>query len=94
MTYTHLNKARIQSLRFLLSCKSEGDKMPNTITDYTNDELLSAYDTYSTLMARGVRDEIYLTQVENELNRRGIEYKLDDIIMRLFKQVNEEENRA
>jgi hypothetical protein len=68
--------------------------MPNTITEYTNDELLSAYDTYSTLMARGVRDEIYLTQVENELNRRGIEYKLDDIIMRLFKQVNEEGNRA
>lgn len=63
--------------------------MPNTIIDYTNDELLSAYDTYSTLMARGVRDEIYLAQVENELNRRGIEYKLDDIIMRLFKQVNE-----
>ena len=68
--------------------------MPNTITDYTNDELLNAYDTYSTLMARGVRDEIYLTQVVNELNRRGIEYKLDDIIMRLFKQVNEEGNRA
>ena len=68
--------------------------MPNTITDYTNDELLSAYDTYSTLMARGVRDEIYLTQVENELNRRGINYKFEDILMDLFKQVNEEENRA
>ena len=25
----------------------------------------------------------------NELNRRGIEYKFEDIIMRLFKQVNE-----
>ena len=63
--------------------------MPNTITGYTNDELLSAYDAYSTLMARGVRDEIYLTQVENELNKRGIEYKFEDIIMRLFKQANE-----
>jgi hypothetical protein len=61
--------------------------MPNTITDYTNDELLSAYDTYSTLMARGVRDEIYLTQIENELNRRGINYKFEDILMDLFKQV-------
>jgi hypothetical protein len=61
--------------------------MLNTITDYTNDELLSAYDTYSTLMARGVRDEIYLTQIENELNRRGINYKFEDILMDLFKQV-------
>jgi hypothetical protein len=61
--------------------------MPNTITNYTNDELLSAYDTYSTLMARGVRDEIYLTQIENELNRRGINYKFEDILMDLFKQV-------
>ncbi len=68
--------------------------MPNTITEYTNDELLSAYDTYSTLMARGVRDDIYLTQIENELNRRGINYKFEDILMDLFKQVNEEGNRA
>ena len=61
--------------------------MFNTITEYTNDELLSAYDTYSTLMARGVRDEIYLTQIENELDRRGINYKFEDILMDLFKQV-------
>jgi hypothetical protein len=67
--------------------------MLNILT-YTDDELLNAYDTYSTLMARGVRDEIYLTQVENELNRRGINYKFEDILMDLFKQVNEEENRA
>ena len=67
--------------------------MPNILT-YTDDELLNAYDTYSTLMARGVRDEIYLTQIENELNRRGINYKFEDILMDLFKQVNEEENRA
>jgi hypothetical protein len=60
--------------------------MPNILT-YTDDELLNAYDTYSTLMARGVRDEIYLTQVENELNRRGINYKFEDILMDLFKQV-------
>jgi hypothetical protein len=33
-------------------------------TSYTNDQLLDAYDTYSTLMARGVRDEIYLSQIE------------------------------
>ena len=62
--------------------------MLNILT-YTDDELLNAYDTYSTLMARGVRDEIYLTQVENELNRRGINYKFEDILMDLFKQVNE-----
>ena len=67
--------------------------MPNILT-YTDDELLNAYDTYSTLMARGVRDEIYLTQIENELNRRGINYKFEDILMDLFKQVNEEGNRA
>ena len=88
MTYTHLNKARIQCLRFLLSCKSEGGQNAYVLT-YTDDELLNAYDTYSTLMARGVRDEIYLTQIENELNRRGINYKFEDILMDLFKQVRE-----
>ena len=60
--------------------------MPSILT-YTDDELLSAYDTYSTLMARGVRDEIYLAQIENELDRRGINYKFEDILMDLFKQV-------
>ena len=60
--------------------------MPSILT-YTDDELLSAYDTYSTLIARGVRDEIYLTQIENELDRRGINYKFEDIMSELFKQV-------
>jgi len=56
------------------------------ITSLSNDELLNAYDTYSTLLCKSVRDEIYLSQIENELSRRGIEYKLEDILMSLFKR--------
>ena len=60
--------------------------MPSILT-YTDDELLSAYDNYSTLFSRSIQDDLHLARIENELTRRGITYKFEDILMDLFKQV-------
>ena len=54
-----------------------------------NDSLIELYDIYSTLFSKSVYDEIRLSNIEKELDNRKIEYKLEDVLLSLFKQHNE-----
>ena len=43
-------------------------KSPKTMS---NAELLKTYKLYKDLKSTGVRDEIYISRLENEINKRG-----------------------
>jgi hypothetical protein len=61
----------------------------NDLTTLDNDSLIELYDIYSTLFSKSIYDEIRLSNIEKELDNRQIEYKLEDILSKLFKQNRE-----
>ena len=61
----------------------------NDLTTLDNDSLIDLYDIYSTLFSKSIYDEIRLNNIEKELDNRQIEYKLEDILLTLFKQNRE-----
>jgi hypothetical protein len=61
----------------------------NDLTTLDNDSLIELYDIYSTLFSKSIYDEIRLSNIEKELDNRQIEYKLEDVLLSLFKQHNE-----
>ena len=44
-------------------------KSPKTMSDV---ELLETYKLYKDLQSTGVRDEIYISMLENEMDKRGV----------------------
>ena len=44
-------------------------KSPKTMS---NAELLKTYKLYKDLQSTGVRDEIYISMLENEMDKRGV----------------------
>jgi hypothetical protein len=61
----------------------------NDLTTLDNESLLDLYDIYSTLFSKSIQDEIRLNNIEKELDNRKIEYKLENILLSLFKQNKE-----
>ena len=61
----------------------------NDLTTLDNDALIDLYDIYSTLFSKSIYDEIRLNNIEKELDNRQIEYKLEDVLLSLFKLHNE-----
>ena len=61
----------------------------NDLTTLDNDSLIDLYDIYSTLFSKSIYDEIRLNNIEKELDNRQIEYKLEDVLLSLFKLHNE-----
>jgi hypothetical protein len=61
----------------------------NDLTTLDNDALIELYDIYSTLFSKSIQDEIRLNNIEKELDNRQIEYKLEDVLLNLFKQSKE-----
>jgi hypothetical protein len=59
------------------------------LTTLDNDSLIDLYDIYSTLFSKSIYDEIRLNNIEKELDNRQIEYKLEDVLLSLFKLHNE-----
>ena len=59
------------------------------LTTLDNDSLIDLYDIYSTLFSKSIYDEIRLNNIEKELDNRQIEYKLEDVLLSLFKQNRE-----
>ena len=53
-----------------MSAMSELDLERQELEDLPFELLLAKFSEYSSLQARGVRDEILLTLIENELDRR------------------------
>ena len=61
----------------------------NDLTTLDNDALIELYDIYSTLFSMSIQDEIRLNNIEKELDNRQIEYKLEDVLLNLFKKHND-----
>jgi hypothetical protein len=49
--------------------RSSEMKSPKTMSDV---ELLETYKLYKDLQSTGVRDEIYISMLENEMDKRGV----------------------
>jgi hypothetical protein len=61
----------------------------NDLTTLDNDALIELYDIYSTLFSMSIQDKIRLSNIEKELDNRQIEYKLEDVLLNLFKKHND-----